>query len=61
MLTSDDLMELVILSLTFPGSEGKQAMFDKVMKLAEQISDEEQRTFILSGMTAASSKFINRK
>lgn len=61
VLTNDDLMELVILPLTFPGSEGKQAMFDKVMKLAEQISDEEQRTFILSGVTAASSKFINRK
>lgn len=61
VLTNDDLMELVILPLTFSGSEGKQAMFDKVMKLSEQISDEEQRTFILSGVTAASSKFINRK
>ena len=60
-LTDGDLMELVVLPLTVPGSEGKQAMFDKVMELTEQISDEEQRTFILSGAAAASSKFINRK
>ena len=61
VLTNDDLMELVVLPLTVPSSEGKQAMFDKVMELAEQVSDEEQRTFILSGVTAASSTFINRK
>ncbi len=61
VLTDDDLMELVVLPLTVPGSEGKQTMFDNVMELTEQISDEEQRTFILSGVTAASSKFINRK
>ena len=60
-LTDGDLMELVVLPLTIPSSEGKQAMFDKVMELTEQISDEEQRTFILSGAAAASSKFINRK
>lgn len=61
VLTDDDLMELVVLPLTVPGSEGKQTMFDKVMELTEQISDEDQRTFIFSGVTAASSKFINRK
>ena len=60
-LTDGDLMELVVLPLTVPGSEGKLTMFDKVMELTEQISDEDQRTFILSGVTAASSKFINRK
>lgn len=60
-LTDYDLMDLVILPLTAPGSEGKKKMFDKVAALAEQIPDGEQRTFILSGATAACSKFINIK
>lgn len=61
LLTDDDLMKLVVLPLSVPGPEGKKKMFDKVVELAEQIPDEEQRTFILSGATAACSSFISMK
>ena len=60
-LADDDLMRLVILPLTVPGSEGKQEMLEKVVDLAEQITDEEQRIFTLSGVIVASDKFINRE
>lgn len=60
-LEDDDLMRLVILPLTVPGSEGKQMMLEKVVDLAEQIADEEQHIFTLSGVIVASDKFINRE
>jgi len=60
-LEDDDLMKLVILPLTISGSEGKQEMLEKVVELAEQITDEEQRIFTLSGVIVASDKFINRE
>ena len=46
-LDNDDLMKLVILPLTVPETEGKQ----KMLELAEQLRDEEQRIFILSGVS----------
>lgn len=54
-------MKLVILPLTVPGFEGKQEMLEKVVDLAEQITDEEQRIFTLSGVIVASDKFINKE
>lgn len=59
-LEDDDLMRLVILPLTIPGTEGKQNMLEKVVELAEQVTDEEQQMFILSGVIVASDKFISR-
>ena len=35
-------------------------MLERVVELAEQIPDEEQRIFTLSGVIVASDKFINR-
>ena len=61
LLEDDDLMNLVILPLTIPGVEGKQAMLEKVVELAEQVKDNEQQIFILSGVIVASDKFINRE
>jgi len=61
VLEDDDLMKLVILPLTVPGPEGKQEMLEKVVELAEQITDEEQRIFTLSGVIVASDKFIKRE
>ena len=60
-LTDNDLMRLVILPLTVPGTEGKQSMLERIVILAEQIPDEEQRIFTLSGVIVASDKFINRE
>lgn len=59
-LSDDDLMKLVILPLTISGPTGKQHMLERVVELAEQIPDEEQRVFTLSGVIVASDKFINR-
>lgn len=59
-LSDNDLMKLIILPLTVPGSEGKQKMLEKVVDFAEKIPDEEQRIFALSGVIVASDKFINR-
>ncbi|MCM1283008.1 MAG: hypothetical protein NC242_05105 [Roseburia sp.] len=61
VLEDDDLMKLVILPLTVPGSKGKQEMLEKIVDLAEQIPDEEQRIFTLSGVIVASDKFISRE
>lgn len=60
-LEDDDLMKLVILPLTVPSAEGKQTMLEKVVDLAEQVKDNEQQIFILSGVIVASDKFINRE
>ena len=60
-LEDDDLMKLVILPLTISGSEGKQAMLERVVDLAEQIANEGQRIFALSGVIVASDKFIDRE
>ena len=60
-LEDDDLMKLVILPLTMPGVEGKQKMLEKVVDLAEQVTDGKQQIFILSGVIVVSDKFINRK
>lgn len=59
-LDDDDLMKLVILPLTVSGPTGKQKMLARVVELAEQIPNEEQRVFTLSGVIVASDKFINR-
>ncbi len=60
-LEDDDLMKLVILPLTMPGFEGKRVMLEKVVDLAEQITNEKQRIFALSGVIVASDKFISRE
>lgn len=53
-------MRLVILPLTIPGTDGKQNMLERVVELAERVTDEEQQMFILSGVIVASDKFISR-
>ena len=60
LLTDDDLMKLVVLPLSVPGSEGKTQLFDEISSLAGKIPDEEQRAFVLSAMTLANDGFISR-
>lgn len=59
-LANDDLMRLMILPLTVPSTEGKKDMLERIVDLTEQIPDEGQRIFTLSGVIVASDKFINR-
>ena len=60
VLEDDDLMKLVVLPLSVPGSEGKTQLFDEISSLAGKIPDEEQRAFVLSAMTLATDGFISR-
>ena len=59
LLTDDDLMKLVVLPLSVPGSEGKIQLFDEITSLTGNIPDEEQRAFVLPAMTLAADRFIN--
>lgn len=59
-LEDDDLMKLIVLPLTVPGSNGKQKMPEKVVALSERIQNKEQQIFALSGAIVASDKFIDR-
>ncbi|MEY8335568.1 hypothetical protein AALB53_21125 [Lachnospiraceae bacterium 47-T17] len=59
LLTDDDLMKLVVLPLSVPGSERKTQLFAEISSLARNIPDEEQRAFVLSTMTLATGRFIN--
>ena len=59
LLTDDDLMKLVVLPLSVPGSERKTQLFAEISSLARNIPDEEQRAFVLSAMTLATGRFIN--
>ena len=60
LLTDDDLMKLVILPLSVPGSERKTQLFDEISSLAGNIPDEEQCAFVLPAMTLAADGFISR-
>lgn len=60
VLTDDELMKLVVLPLSVPGSERKTQLFDEISSLAGNIPDEEQRAFVLSAMTLATDGFISR-
>ena len=59
-LTDEDAMRLIILPLTEKGVENKQEMIEKVIDLADQLSDTNQKFFILSGVIVASDKFIDK-
>jgi len=60
-LDDDDLMYLVILPLTMRGIEKKQQMLKDVVALTEQIDNEPQALFVISGVLVASDKFVDRE
>ena len=60
-LGDDDLMKLVILPLTVSGSKRKRDMLEKVVELSNQIENEKQRIFVLSGVIVASDKFMDKE
>ena len=59
-LTDDDLMKLVILPLTAPGKEEKNRLVEDIIHTAEQVKDDAQKSFILSGTLVATDKFIDK-
>jgi hypothetical protein len=60
-LSDDDLMRLIILSLTQPEKERKQQLARDCVNLAKQIQDDRQMTFALAGILTAANKFIGRE
>ena len=60
-LRDEDIVKLIILPLSYRGTEKKIEMIDKVIDEVEKLKDDEVRTFILSGLCVATDKFITEK
>jgi hypothetical protein len=60
-LSDDDLMRLIILSLTQPDKERKQLLARDCVNLAKQLQDDKQMTFAIAGILTATNKFIGRE
>ena len=53
-------LTVVVLPLAVPDSEGKAQLFDRILAMAEEIPDEEQRAFVPAAMALATEKYVNR-
>lgn len=58
-LTEQELMRLIILPLAEKGNNAKQERIKQVIELSKRIENSQQN-FVLSGLLAASDKFISR-
>ena len=61
MLSDEELMELIILPLTYRTKEKKQEMIKESIDLAKQVTDEKQSTFLVSGIVVFSDKVIDEQ
>ncbi len=60
-LDNEELMEFIILPLSYPKKEDKEKNLYQTVDLAVQIRDREQQLFILSGILVFSDKLIDRE
>lgn len=60
-ITDEMLMHLILLPLTYKGTEEKQTVIEECARLARKIADEEMETFALSGLLAFTDKVISEK
>ncbi len=60
-LTDEEMMEFIILPLTYIGLEEKNKSIRSAIQLAEQILDEETKTFVLSGIAVFADKVISKE
>ena len=60
-LTDEELMEYIILPLSYEEKEAKQLKIREMAELAEKIVDQGQQAFVLSGMLAFTDKVIDRE
>ncbi len=58
-LSDDELMKLIILPLTYKGTERKKQAVKEAVELAKQITDNEKKTFVLSGILVFADKIID--
>jgi hypothetical protein len=60
-LTDEELMEFIILPLTFKEREQKQQALKTTIDLAKRIADRQQQIFVLSGALVFSDKIIDNE
>lgn len=60
-LTEQELTQLTILPLAEKGKENKQRRIKQVVELAKQIENEDEQTFVLTGLLVSSDKFIDKE
>lgn len=58
-LTEEELMEFIVLPLTYKEKERKQFAIEKSFELARQIDDDDAMTFVLSGLLVFTDKVID--
>ena len=58
-LSDEELMELIILPLTYKTKEKKQELIKEAIDLAKQVKDEKQSTFLVAGILVFSDKVID--
>lgn len=58
-LSDEELMEFIVLPLTYKGTEAKQGAVKDAVELAKQIEDKKEQTFILSGILVFADKIID--
>ena len=59
--TDEELMEYMILPLSYKEREAKQQKIRELAELAEEMADKKQQVFVLSGMLAFTDKVIDEK
>ncbi len=58
-LTDEDLMQMILLPLSYREKDEKQAKVHDVVDLLVKIQDGEQQTFVLAGMQVCTDKIID--
>lgn len=58
-MSDEELMEFIVLPLTYKGTEAKQEAVKDAVELAKQIEDKEEQTFLLSGILVFADKIID--
>ena len=61
LFTDEELMEYMILPLSYKDREAKQQKIQELAELAEEMADKKQQVFVLSGMLAFTDKVIDEK
>lgn len=60
-LTDEDLMQYIILPLTYPGGEQKSNSIKELFELTKEIKEEETQLFLLSGILVFTDKVIDEE
>ncbi len=60
-LNDEELMQFIILPLSYKGKEAKEEKIQEVVELAAQISDRGQQVFALAGLLVFTDKIIDRE